>query len=281
MHPEVMRSFSSSFLLFFYQVALGGLFGLSATPFHELERAFYKSTAGVLFVIAVLGFWGKSQLYGQNTVVANDFATVTEILFHGLFVASFAAYMISLWGESQTFRARSFASCLLCGTAGLILSAHSFYQAPFWSFETLVYPVAFFLSALLLGTVTVGMLLGHWYLIDIGQSLEPFIRIYKFFVVVLIVQTTFLLMSLIVLYTFGVSQTVMGLKRLWMDHHTLFLTRVILGQIAPLILSWMIWRTLVIPNTMAATGLFYIALLGVFVGEILGKQILALTSLPF
>jgi hypothetical protein len=43
----------------------------------------------------------------------------------------------------------------------------------------------------------------------------------------------------------------------------------------------MIWRTLVIPNTMAATGLFYIALLGVFVGEILGKQILALTSLPF
>ena len=52
-------------------------------------------------------------------------------------------------------------------------------------------------------------------------------------------------------------------------------------QVAPLILSWMIWRTLLIPHTMAATGLFYIALLGVFVGEILGRQILALTSLPF
>ncbi|MGZ8495834.1 MAG: hypothetical protein ACXWWP_08035 [Candidatus Binatia bacterium] len=53
------------------------------------------------------------------------------------------------------------------------------------------------------------------------------------------------------------------------------------GQIAPLILSWMIWRTLKIPHTMAAPGLFYIALLGVFVGEILGRQILALTALPF
>jgi hypothetical protein len=53
------------------------------------------------------------------------------------------------------------------------------------------------------------------------------------------------------------------------------------GQVAPLILSWMIWRTLQIPHTMAATGLFYIALLGVFVGEILGRQILALTALPF
>jgi hypothetical protein len=276
-----MRTFSSSFLLFFYQIALGGLFGLSATPFHELERAFYKSTAGVLFVIAVLGFWGKGHLYWQNISAENSFATVAEILFHGLFVISFAAYMISLWGENQAFRARSFASCVLCGTTGLIFSAHGFYQAPFWSLETFVYPIAFFLSALLLGTVTVGMLLGHWYLIDTGQSLDPFIRIYKFFVVALVVQTIFLLISLIVLYNFGFSETVIGLERLWTDHHTLFLTRLISGQVAPLILSWMIWRTLMIPHTMAATGLFYIALLSVFVGEILGKQILALTSLPF
>lgn len=248
---------------------------------HELERAFYKSTAGVLFVIAVLGLWGKSPLYWQNIAGENSFATVAEILFYGLFVISFAAYMISLWGENQAIRARSFASCVLCGSTGLIFSAHGFYQAPFWSLETLVYPIAFFLSALLLGTVTVGMLLGHWYLIDTGQSLDPFVRIYKFFVVALVLQTIFLLMALIVLYNFGVSESVIGLERLWTDHRTLFLTRVIAGQVAPLILSWMIWRTLVIPHTMAATGLFYIALLGVFVGEILGKQILALTSLPF
>src|SRR5215475_16173023 len=237
---KAMRGFSSSFLLFFYQVALGGLFGLSATPFHELERAFYKSTAGVLFLIAALGFWGKSRLYWQNIFVENNFANVGEILFHILFVISFAAYMVSLWSENQGFRARSFTSCLLCGTAGLLFSAHSFYQAPFWSFETFVYPVAFFLSSLLLGTVTVGMLLGHWYLIDTGQTLEPFIRIYKLFVIVLIVQTTFLLISLIVLYNFGVSQTVIELQRLWTDHHRLFLIRVTLGQVVFLILSWMI-----------------------------------------
>src|SRR5262249_21036237 len=218
--PNVMRSFSSSFLLFFYQAALGGLFGLSATPFNELERAFYKSTAGVLFVIAALGFWGKTQLYWQNIFPADNFATVAEILFHGLFVISFAAYMVSLWGENQAFRARSFASCLLFGTAGLIFSAHSFYQAPFWSCETLVYPVAFFLSALLLGTVTVGMLLGHWYLIDTGQTLEPFIRIYKLFVVALIVQTIFLFISLIVLYNFVLSQTLIYLPLFSSYHHS-------------------------------------------------------------
>jgi hypothetical protein len=275
-----MQSFSSSFLLFFYQIAVGGLFGLSATPFHELERGFYKSTAGVLFVIAVLGLWGKSHLFWQLLSGESGIATLGAMLFHGLFVICFAAYLISLWGEKQAFRARSFALCVLSGSAGLILSSEGFYQAPFWSFETFVYPIAFFLSALLLGAVTVGMLLGHWYLIDTGQSLDPFIRIYKFFVITLLVQTTFLFLSLVILYNFGVADTVRKLDQLWMDHHTLLLMRVVAGQVAPLILSWMIWRTLLIPHTMAATGLFYITLLGVFVGEILGKQLLALTSLP-
>ena len=97
----MMRTFSSSFLLFFYQIALGGLFGLSATPFHELERAFYKSTGSVLFVIAVLGLWGKSPLYWQSLSTKISFGTLAEILFHGLFVILFAAYIVSLWGKTK------------------------------------------------------------------------------------------------------------------------------------------------------------------------------------
>ena len=276
-----MRSFSASFLLFFYQLALGGLFALSATPFHELDRAFYKSTASVLFAIAVLSFWGMSSPYWQSISTGIGVGGLGTILFHSLFVIFFAAYILSLWGENQSFRARSFASCLLCGLAGLILSARGFYDAPVWSFETFVYPVGLFLSALLLGTVTVGMLIGHWYLIDTGQSLEPFIRIYKFFVAALVAQTMFLLISLALVYLFGKPATAAGLKVLWTEHLTLFMMRVIIGQLTPLSLSWMIWRTLLIPHTMAATGLFYMALLAVFVGEMLGKQILALSRLPF
>jgi hypothetical protein len=111
--------------------------------------------------------------------------------------------------------------------------------------------------------------------------LLPFIRVYKFFVVALVVQTALFWVSAPLLFFFGSPQTLTSLQRLWLSHWTLFVMRILVGQIAPLILAWMIWRTLLIPHTMAATGLFYIALLGVFVGEILGRQILALTSLPF
>lgn len=276
-----MSGFSSSFFIFFQQVALGGLLALSATPFHELDRAFYKSTGGVLFVIALFGLWGKSSFYWTSLDNHFTLLTAAEGVFHYCFVLCFTAYIVSLWHENQRLRARSFSSAILTGLVALILGARGFYAAPALSLESLLYPVGFLLSALLLGSVTVGMLIGHWYLIDTGQSLAPFTRIYKFFVVALIVQTAFFCVCPPLIFFFGSAQSFAGLQRLWASHSTLLTMRILAGQIAPLILAWMIWRTLLIPHTMAATGLFYIALLGVFVGEILGRQILALTSLPF
>ena len=276
-----MQGFSSSFLIFFYQIALGGLFALAGTPFHEIERGFYKSTAGVLFIIALIGLWGKSVYYLQSLEQHFSWTVGLEVFFHCAFILSFTCYMVSLWGERQAFRARSFATSILTGVVGLALTTLSFHSSGILSIENVVYPATFLVSALLLGSVTVGMLIGHWYLIDTGQSLEPFIRIYKFFVATLILQCALLALAPLALYLLGNPQSLAGMERLWQRHSTLLVTRMMVGQIAPLILSWMIWRTLQIPHTMAATGLFYIALLGVFVGEILGRQILALTALPF
>src|SRR5438034_10803864 len=222
-----MRGFSSSFLVLFYQVALGGLFALAGTPFHEIERAFYKSTAGVLYAIAFLGLWGKSTFYWQSLSEHLSWGVGLEVLFHVAFMVFFSCYMISLWGERQAFRARSFALCVLTGLAGLIFSAHSFYHASLVSVETLVYPTTFFSSSLLLGSVTVGMLIGHWYLIDTGQSLDPFIRIYKFFVIAWIVQSVFLILSSILLHFLGSSGSVTNMQRLWSNHSSILVIRLL------------------------------------------------------
>src|SRR6185295_10916524 len=129
--------------------------------------------------------------------------------------------------------ARSFSVTLLTGLAGLLISTHSFSNAPLFSVESVIYPAAFLLSSLLLGSVTVGMLIGHWYLIDTGQSLDPFIRIYKFFVFSLIAQCVLFAFFPLALYLFGVASTVKAMEQLWRQHSTLLLTRVIVGQCAP------------------------------------------------
>ncbi|MGH8545845.1 MAG: hypothetical protein ACREX3_19910, partial [Gammaproteobacteria bacterium] len=234
-----MLGFSDTFLLFFFQIATGGLFALAATPFHELDRAFYKSTAGVLYVIGLFALWGKATLYWEAPPDAGGLLSALELLSHGVFMLAFSCYLISLWGERRVLRARSFSISLFTGLLGLILSSQKFHQAPVLSSEALLFPASFFLSSLLLGSVTVGMLLGHWYLIDTGQTLDPFVRIYKFFVFTLIAQCLFLLFSPPILYSIGFAKTLEGLRQVWEKHATLLLTRALVGQVAPLILSYM------------------------------------------
>lgn len=274
---EAMQAFPHAFLLLLFQIALGGLFAIAVTPFYELERGFYKSTASVLFVLALLTLSGKLYLYG----FVGALSTALEISLQAVFSLLLALYIFSLWGERFALRARAFALSLFAGVSVLISSALNSYEAPFFSVETLVYPLSFLLSSLLLGGVTVGMLIGHWYLIDTGQRLDPFVRVFKFFVAALICETAFLLLSPVLVYWLGTPETLSRLERLWREHYVLLAARLLIAQVGPLILSLMISRTLKIPHTMAATGLFYIALLGVFVGELLGKQIFTLTSLPF
>jgi hypothetical protein len=266
-------------LVLLQQVSIGGLFAIAAAPFHELERGFFKSTASVLLVLGFLGLWGKIELYGN--VIGTDKALFLALAVEVLFLVAFALYLYSLWGERIWFRARIFSFSLLVGVASLILSSFRFQLTPFWSVESLLYPLSFLLSALLLGAVTVGMLIGHWYLIDTGQSIAPLIRIFKFFVASLVAQAVFMLILPVLLIFLAGAETIEKTQLLWRDHHLLLLARVFVTQVAPLGLSYMIWRTLKIPHTMAATGLFYVAMLGVFVGEILGRQILALTAIPF
>ena len=84
----------------------------------------------------------------------------------------------------------------------------------------------------------------------------------------------------VALLALGPDAATAAVAALWRDHGALLAARFVLGPLAALALGFMIHRTLQIPQTMAATGLFYIAILFVMVGEILGRLILFRTSLP-
>ena len=275
-----MKIYALSFLLFLQQVSLGGLFALAVTPFRVLERGFYKSTTAVLVVAALLNLWGKVDLFLKAKPSALGLWPKVELGIFILYCAFMILYLFTLWGEHVRLRARAFSFSLLLGLLSLGAAAFDFHHAALWSVETFLYPIGFVLSSLLLGGATVGMLMGHWYLIDSGQSLDPFWTIFRFFLIILVVHTCFLFLAPAILYLLGNQATHVGLHRLWSEHMVLFSARVLVSQVGPLVICYMIWKTLKIPNTMAATGLFYIALLGVVVGELLGRQLLSLTALP-
>jgi hypothetical protein len=177
-------------------------------------------------------------------------------------------------------RARAYLFTLLFGILALSVSASTYRHASLISLETVLYPVSFLTSSIMLGAVATGMSLGHWYLIELDLPLDPFKRIFKFYAGALIVHLGVLIVGTGLLLLGGRESTLAGLSRLWHDHQALLWLRMGLGPLASLPLAYMIWRTLQIPQTMAATGLFYIAILAAVVGEFLGRFILFRTALP-
>jgi hypothetical protein len=274
-----MTAFPDCFVLIFGQLAVGGLLCLSIPPFHSIERGFFKSSAGVFVGAAVALVAAKTALLLRSPGPRTLWPEL-DLGVWMLFTAAAGLYLYSLWGNPYRLRARAYLVTLTTGIVALATSAAPFRVAPLLSLETVIYPLSFLTSAGVLGAAATGMLLGHWYLIDPGMSLVPLQRVLRTFIVALSVQVGVLVLALAVLSQFAAPTSGPLIARLWTDHLQLLIARVALGPLPAFALAAMIRRTLAIPQTMAATGLFYIAILAVLVGEMLGRFVLFRTSLP-
>jgi hypothetical protein len=279
-----MNLLGRCFLLVFAQLYVGGMLALSVPPFHQVARGFYKSTAGVYLGAGILMLIGRTALLLRHGPSGAALAGRTEALELALWSVSVVAgltYLRSLWGDQFHLRARTYTLTWSSGMLALASSAQFFRMAPVLSVEALIYPLCFLLSALVLGGVSTGMLLGHWYLIDHDLKIDPFRGLFRFFVWSLAIQAAVLAAAAVMFAVAGSAETAAAMRKLLGDHSGLVALRFCLSPVAAAGISWMIWKTLAIPQTMAATGLFYIAILGVLVGEMLGRFILFRTSLPF
>jgi hypothetical protein len=275
-----MDLFPRSFLLVFAQLAVGGFFCLSLPPFHQIDRGYYKSCSVVYLASGALALVGRAALFLDRGVSNASAADALELALWSIFLLAATGYFWSLWDEYVILRARFFAATWIAGSIALVVAAESYRPAPILSVETLLYPLSFLNSALLLGAGSGGMLLGHWYLIDRDLSLDPLNRMLSLYVMSLRAQLAILLVGGLLLLLLGADASVASLHRLFGEHLPLLATRLVVSPIGAAVLGAMIWRTLQIPQTMAATGLFYIALLAVLVGEFLGRFILFRTGLP-
>ncbi len=265
--------FPRTFLLVFVQLAVGGMFCLSIPPFHEMDRGYYKSSAFVFWAIGSLATIGNLLLWLRPDTAASSGISGLEIIAGALFSTLGAGYLFSLWYEFFVVRAWLFVATWLSGFLALIVSALTFAAAGTVPLGLVLYPTSFVLAALVLGTAASGMLLGHWYLIDHDLSLTPLWNVLRFYLICLAVQTAALGLGALVIGLAGGSSPLS-------DYGIVFLGRAAISPLGTLALAAMIWRTLLIPQTMAATGLFYIAILAATVGELIGRYLLFRTGLP-
>ncbi len=276
-----MTRFAACFLLVFGELAFGGIFSLSIPPFFKIERGFYKSTAGVYLASALITAAGFALLAARGVAAEQPAPAslwVAAILWSA-FSVSCAVYLATLWTDDGRLRARSYPTTLAIGLVTVVVNAIVLEPAGFGTLAAVFYGAAAITSSLALGLVGSAMMFGHWYLIDPNlpvDYLRSFVRILG---KALVLELAVLALSLLVLGMTG-GAAALAVRTLFDGHGWLLLSRTLLGPVATLILVWMTWQTLKVPQTMAATGLLYIAVMSTLVGEMLGRFILFRTAVP-
>ncbi|MBJ45053.1 MAG: hypothetical protein CMJ80_17560 [Planctomycetaceae bacterium] len=127
-----------------------------------------------------------------------------------------------------------------------------------------------FTASLLLGSTFAAMLLGHWYLNTPTMKLTP-------------LKQLILVMGLaVILRTLLAGTELAEFTPRWQQEGSSYMAMLTLrwltGIVGVLAMIVMTWQTLRIPNTQSATGILYVAVIFVFLGE-LTSQLLSAPSL--
>lgn len=123
----------------------------------------------------------------------------------------------------------------------------------------------------LLGSVNLAMTLGHWYLVVRGMPIEPLKRLTIATLVSAIAKVVLVFLAIIV----GAAWHEVAVRE-----GIFFWMRAGWGLLGPLFLYPWVWGTVKIRSTMAATGILYVDVVAVVIGEVLGGWLSALVHLP-
>ena len=144
------------------------------------------------------------------------------------------------------------------------------------------FPISALVGGILVGSVIVSMNLGHWYLISKGLPFSYLIRFSRMFVGAVVLRT--LLGGLVLLIVWSATDFAAqeNLDRLFsMDRNGVFFAiRVFWGIVGPLVLSFMVLQTAKIHSNTAATGILYVSLAFILMGELLSCYLLVSNSIP-
>ena len=134
-------------------------------------------------------------------------------------------------------------------------------------------PLSALTSSFLLGSAMLAMLLGHWYLVLANLSIRLLARATIAFILAALLRAGALGATLM-LYPLPEAVSLEGPAGIFL------VVRVLFGILGPIVISVLIWKTVKLRSTQSATGLLYVAVAFVLVGEMVASYLLFVDGVP-
>jgi len=258
--------------LFLTHLAIGIIFTLALVS-REAGVKFFRFNAGLAAILIAVAFAFRP---------AGDHSAVARLALGSLVVAEGAIvlYWATVGRTLASIRPAIVAVACVAGALALVFQAIDVTAT--WSTPTTVMTIASFLtSAALLGGTCTAMILGHWYLVIPSMKvsyLQSMVKLHIVSIVLRVAVVTAAIVVAVMTWQPGLGPSfrhyVQSLDGIF------FWMRILFGLVGPAVLAWLTWETAKIQSTQSATGILYVDLFMVVVGELLAKAVLLATRVP-
>ncbi|MBF6598946.1 MAG: hypothetical protein IVW36_00370 [Dehalococcoidia bacterium] len=250
----------------------------------RVAPSFVKFSAGMVAVAAVVLLLNSLALDPRSLIggyhLDDGLARWLKVL-SAVFLVATLPYN---WSVLREDKRASLYSGLVALAAGIVLvGVTSYYVSlPTWGFAGAF--LSLLAGTLAVGAVVLAMTLGHWYLVTPRLPKQPLEELTLLLVAAIALQTLLLVLNVAIPAREVPSATAfLGSKTL--GSNPAFWLRIVIGLAFPAALGSMSWMSSkgypANENAMmAATGLLYIAVGAVLVGEVLARGLMFLTGVP-
>jgi hypothetical protein len=248
-------------LQFIFRLSLGMAAAMAATPPRWVTAGFYRVHLWVVLglnTFAVLIGWSRPDDWPPRRAVLMLAAAIAATTYVGGVIWLYEkrrAGLAALWAAAALSFAAAWTSAEIASSGGAVMLGG----------------LDILSSAALLGSTITAMFLGHWYLNHPGMELAPLRRL------VLVMAASVLVRGAAGMLGLGLELSTAEKALAWWLMVSL---RWGAGLILPLVLAWLTWQTLKIPNTQSATGILYAAVILVFIGELTSQLLSADAAYP-
>ena len=264
------------FSMFFTQLSVGILGLTPVVPWRAVGKGYYLVNLLVALAFLPLAWFFRASAVRGFPAFGADADGATNALVSAYATAAALAVLVFWLGPGGAGARLSVAATVLGAAAVAADGVRQASLVPGAGASPAATPLLLSLNYLagagVLGSVVGAMLLGHWYLVVKDLPVAPLKALTVLFFV-------FLGARLALLGAAWAADPA-GFARL-ADRATVFLVvRLLFGLGAPLAMSWMIWGTVAVRSTQAATGILYGVVVFVLMGEAAARFLLLKTGIP-
>lgn len=242
------------------QIAVGIILILLTIPLEKVGRGFFAFHAWLALAL-------------EAVALALD---RTQLAAHAPF-AVLLLILVALFQLRKLRRTRMvMIGAAICGVAALAAGAARLGNTPAAAISGTLVILS---SALVLGSILIAMNLGHWYLVIKGLPFELLGAANRTFIRSLVLRIACIAAGGMLAFDSWKGLLTRESGPLW--DTALFMTvRLAFGLAAPLLLAWMVHECVKIQSNQSATGILYVALVFVLIGELSGLYFLLERGVP-